>query len=197
MFTRMVSALIAIAAFATPVAAQFVPVGQKRYIFESIGEEFFINQATDFGPFDAAFTKVGQTSIIGPESITGIGFAGPDPFFSLNSATSFFELVFTVEQPTFVIFSGEIHTGMFGSGSANLTGESGAIVDLIADEFASVAWNQPLELSPGQYSLEVFVSNSIGADLSTFEFALTVPSPGALAAMLVAVVGARSRKRRP
>lgn len=195
MIVKVVALLLSIGVVAAPAWAQFVPISQERYVFESTGKEFFIESASDFEPFDAAFTAVAQTSSITSGAIAGTGFAGPDPFFSINSATSFFELAFTIDQPTYVIFSGSISTGLFGSGSANLSGPSGDIVNLIADEFAGFSWNHAAELQPGQHSLEVFVSNSIGGDLSTFEFSFVVPSPSAAALVAGAAFG-RRRKRR-
>jgi hypothetical protein len=191
---KMIAIWLSIGGVAAPAPAQFVPISQKRYVFESTGEDFFIASASGFEPFDAAFTAVAQTSSITSGAIAGTGFAGPDPFFSINSATSFFDLEFTIDQPTYVIFSGSISTGLFGSGSANLSGPSGAIVDLVADEFAGISWNHAAELSAGQYTLEVFVSNSIGGDLSTFEFSFAVPSPSA-AVLIAGAVFVRRRRR--
>jgi hypothetical protein len=83
----------------------------------------------------------------------------------------------------------------FGSGLVRLGTADSDLVDLISSGGDTFQWNESGILAPGQYTLEVFVSNSIGAELSTFEFSLTVPSPACLA-MLGVFAGLRSARRR-
>ena len=174
--------------------ANIVPVSQHRYIFESIGEENFIESAPDFGPFSAAFTAVTQTSSITDLAVTGIGSAGPDEFFSINSVTSYFELVFDINEPFDFTFSGAIATGLFGSAAAQLSGPGGDIVNLTISEFEATQWNETGLLQPGRHTLVVFASNSIGGELSTFDFSFTVPAPSAALAMALLIVHPRRRR---
>jgi hypothetical protein len=193
----LAAAVLACGLVAAPAAqATFIPVSQDRYIFESIGEENFIQTAPDFGPFSAAMTAASQTSTIDPTLISGQGSVGPDPFFSINSATSYFSLVFDIAAPVEYSFNGSLSTGLFGSAQAQLTGPGGELLNLIADEFQSHAWNQTIAFEPGRYTLTVFASNSIGGDLSQFQFGLGIPGPGAMALAALALAAA-PRRRRP
>ena len=184
-------------AFAGSAFGQFQPLSQKRYVYESVGEEFFLNQAADFGAFDAAFTAVSQNSSISTDSILGIGSAGPDPFFSINSATSFFEVVFEVQAETEFLFIGSMTTGIEGgSGLVQLSSSSGDIVNLLSSGGETFNWSESGSLAPDQYTLQVFVSNSIGGGLSTFDFSLTVPCPSGLLLLAGASLLSAGRRRR-
>ena len=195
MIIRLTVLSAPLALIAAPLPAQFVPVSQERYVFESTGKDFFIQESTDFEPFNASFTAVAQSSIISADAITGNGFGGPDPTFSINSVTSYFKVVFNVEQSTDYLFAGSLVTGVFGSGVAHFSGPDGAVVDLISSGEDTFAWNEAGVLTPGEYTLQVFISNSIGADLSTFEFSLTVPAPSAAAALIgLGLIPSRRRR---
>jgi hypothetical protein len=172
-------------------------VSQDRYVFESVGELNLVEHAVGFGPFSHAFTITSQTSDIGTEIMTGSGSAGPDDFFSFNSSTSYFKVVFDVVSPQEFAFTGGLTTGIFdGSGVVHFAGPSGDIVNIFSSGDESFTWNESGTLATGQYSLEVFVSNQVGSGLSTFDFTLTVPGPAGLVAMLLGLpVTMRGRRR--
>ena len=194
---RVATVLLALALSSTGAHAQFVPVSQERYVFESIGEDFFIITAPDFAPFTASLTTATHASTILSDHIFGQGSAGPDPVFGVNSATSYFRLVFDVPSATEFAFTGGVSTGEFGSAFAHLSSPGNEIVNIAADEFQSANWNESGLLAPGQYTLELYASNSIVGQLSTFEFALAVPGPGGLGIMLaLSAVWMRPRRRR-
>ncbi|MCI0366021.1 MAG: hypothetical protein L0219_19355 [Phycisphaerales bacterium] len=177
-------------------ASVFVPVSQDRYVFQSMGEEFLLLPAPDFGPFSANLGAAMQESSIFGDVVFGSGAVGPDPKFSINSATSFFSYVFEVESATDFLFSGSLATGLFGSAAARLSGSAGDIVNITISEFESAVWAESGALAAGQYTLEVFASNSIGGDLSTFTFSFGVPTPATAVPIAVWLIGARARRRR-
>lgn len=194
-----------VAAATFPIAgahAAIVPVSQDRYIFQSVGEDFFIMAATGFDPFFAEMTlepggmvTSSQTSLITAESVSGSGSVGPDEFFILNSATSYFHFVFEIDQATPYSLTGDLNLGFFGSGIAHFSGPGGDIIHFTSSGEESFSWNESGVLEPGQYTLEVFAAMSISGGLSNYQFSLTIPSPGAAAVALFWVVGLPKRKR--
>lgn len=183
-------------AASSAAAAAVTPVSQERYVFQSVGKGSMLESADGFGLFSASFSGASQVSFISPDVASGTGTVGPDPTFGINSATSYFNYVFDVTSSTDFAFLGSLSTGLFGSAAVHFSGPGGDIVNLTISPFDSVTWNESGTLAPGTYTLEVFASNSIGGELSTYEFALLVPAPAPLAALALAGLVPAARRRR-